>query len=110
MSAAANMIVGGFTKVRLVTKEVKDICIKVKSQMEKKTGFRFKDFIPILYKSQVVAGINYLVKVVVSQEDGVEEDKCVHVLIFQALDCNGGKLSVTRVQTHKTIMDPLNSF
>ncbi|KAK7172538.1 hypothetical protein R3I93_002604 [Phoxinus phoxinus] len=110
MTEAAEIIIGGFTTVQPVTEEVKDICHEVKSQMEKKAGFRFKDFIPILYKSQLVAGANYLVKVDICQGNGGKEDECVHALIFQALDCNGGKLSVTGVQTHKTIMDPLVPF
>ncbi|XDV21672.1 hypothetical protein PO909_026715 [Leuciscus waleckii] len=108
--SAAKIIPGGFTTVQIVTEEVKEICIKVKSEMEKKTGIHFKDYIPLLYKSQVVAGTNYLVKVDICQENGQKEDKCVHAMIFQALPCYGGELTVTGVLHPKTLMDPLVHF
>ncbi|XDV21697.1 hypothetical protein PO909_026733 [Leuciscus waleckii] len=101
---------GGWSTVKPVTEEVKEICIKEKSEIEKKAAINFKDYIPLLYKSQTVAGTNYLVKLDVCQENGTLEDKCVHVMIHQALPCNGGKLTVTGVQYPKTIIDPLVPF
>ncbi|KAG1931577.1 cystatin-A-like [Pimephales promelas] len=100
---------GGFTTVRLVTEEVKKICLKVKPEIEKMIPVNCKDYIPVFYKTQVVAGTNYLVKVDVCQEDK-EEDKCVHAMIFQALPCDGGDLSVTGVQFPKLLTDPLVPF
>ncbi|XDV21696.1 hypothetical protein PO909_026732 [Leuciscus waleckii] len=101
---------GGWSTVKPVTKEVKEICIKEKPEIEKKTATNFKDYIPLLYRSQTVNGKNYLVKVDVCQENGTLEDKCVHAMIHQALPCNGGKLTVKGVQYPKNIMDPLVPF
>ncbi|KAK7172540.1 hypothetical protein R3I93_002606 [Phoxinus phoxinus] len=95
---------GGWSPEALVTEEVKKICIKEKTLIEKETGADFKGYIPLTFRSQIVAGENYLVKVYV----GV--NKCVHALIFQALPCNGGGLTVTRVQYPKTANDPLVPF
>uniref|UniRef100_A0A8C2FBR4 Cystatin domain-containing protein n=1 Tax=Cyprinus carpio TaxID=7962 RepID=A0A8C2FBR4_CYPCA len=67
-------------------------------------GTDFQIFIPVVYSSQVVEGMNYMVKVLVDVDgDGV----CVHALIFQALPCYGGELSLTKIQYPKTFNDPL---
>ncbi|XP_077101748.1 cystatin-B-like [Siphateles boraxobius] len=91
---------GGWSTEGPANGEVENICIEAGKQ----AGVHFDVCIPKTFKHQIVAGTNYLVKVKV----GVE--KYLHVMIFQALPCDGGKLSVTRVQYPKTKSDPLVPF
>ncbi|XP_039517548.1 cystatin-B-like [Pimephales promelas] len=90
---------GGWSKVEPVTDEVENICIEAGKQ----AGVHFDVFIPKIYQYQIVAGKNYLVKVKVS-----EDNKYLHVKIFQDLPCNGGKLTVTGVQYPKLYSDSLS--
>ncbi|XP_051748738.1 cystatin-B-like isoform X1 [Ctenopharyngodon idella] len=101
---AAMPICGGFTPEEPVTPEEEKICREVKSDIEEKAGTNFDVYIPLSFASQIAEGTNYLAKVYV----GV--DKCVHVMIFQALPCNGGELTVTGVQHPKTASEPLIPF
>ncbi|KTG40964.1 hypothetical protein cypCar_00042702 [Cyprinus carpio] len=93
-----------WTKVKPVTLEVIKICIEVRPQIEKMKEDNWKIYIPVVY-SQIVKGMNYVVKVLVDEHgDGV----CVHAMI--KLPCNGGELSVTGIQFHKKFDDPLIHF
>ncbi|XP_026096395.1 cystatin-A-like [Carassius auratus] len=95
---------GGWSDIKLFNPEVKRICFEVRPEIEKKIGTDFKIFIPVVYSSQLVAGKNYMFKVLVNVDgDGV----CVHALIFQALPCDGGELIVTEIQYPKSVDDPL---
>ncbi|XP_048044026.1 cystatin-B-like isoform X3 [Megalobrama amblycephala] len=96
--------VGAWTSEKVVTPEMEDICLKVKSDIEKKARATFEIYIPLSFGTQIVAGKNHLVKVYI----GV--DKCVHAMITQALPCDGGKLTVTGVQHPKTASEPLIPF
>uniref|UniRef100_A0A8C9X845 Cystatin-B n=1 Tax=Sander lucioperca TaxID=283035 RepID=A0A8C9X845_SANLU len=78
------------------TEETQDLCDQVKPQVEKKTGKNYKDYKAIIYRNQVVAGTNFLIKVHVGGED------YIHLIIFRDLPCNGGKVSLTKVKDHQT--------
>ncbi|XP_059405020.1 cystatin-A-like [Carassius carassius] len=95
---------GGWSDIKLFDPEVKKICLEVRPMIEKMVGTDFKIFIPLVWSSQVVAGTNYMFKVLVDVDgDGV----CVHALIFQPLPCSEKELSVMKIQCHKSIDDPL---
>ncbi|XP_050958112.1 cystatin-B isoform X2 [Labeo rohita] len=72
---------GGWSTVNPVTLEVIKICF------------------------EIVNGTNYVVKVLLSL-DGL----CVHMKIYQSLDCDGAKLSLIEIQFPKTFDDPLIPF
>ncbi|ROL53788.1 Cystatin-B [Anabarilius grahami] len=95
---------GAWTSEEVVTPEEEKICHEMKPDIEKKAGVTFRAYIPLSFRSQLVSGTNYLVKVYV----GV--DKCVHAMISQALPCNGGELTVTAVQHPKSASEPLIPF
>ncbi|XP_067263583.1 lipocalin-like isoform X1 [Chanodichthys erythropterus] len=101
---AEMLIAGGWSPVTPVTPEVMNICLKVKSDIEANSGTNFAVYIPLSFASQIVAGVNYVVKVKVG------EDKCVHAMIFQELPCYGGDVTVNRVQYPKSLNDPLIPF
>ena len=75
--------------------EVKEIANSVKDQVEKKLGKTFETFDAVLYKTQVVAGKNYKIKVHVGGQ------KFIHIKVHiplpgknepnQLLECKEGK-------------------
>uniref|UniRef100_A0A2K6F925 Cystatin domain-containing protein n=1 Tax=Propithecus coquereli TaxID=379532 RepID=A0A2K6F925_PROCO len=57
------MIPGGLTEARPATPEIQEIADKVKPQLEEKTNETYEEFEATEYKSQVVAGTNFYIKV-----------------------------------------------
>ncbi|KAI2646553.1 Cystatin-B [Labeo rohita] len=98
---------GGWSTVNPVTLEVIKICFEVKQLIQKRVEKENDLMIynPLLYASQIVNGTNYVVKVLLSL-DGL----CVHMKIYQSLDCDGAKLSLIEIQFPKTFDDPLIPF
>lgn len=101
------------------------ICAQVKGQVENKTGKKYNTFKAKSYKTQVVAGTNYFVKV---RFCGILSSTCslklishflkvhvggeehVHLRIFKGLPHTGGALEVHGFQESKTHHDPIVYF
>ncbi|NXG17169.1 CYTX protein, partial [Grallaria varia] len=77
---------------------------QVKSQFERKENRNCSMFTAIVYKTQVVAGINYYIKVQVSNTE------YVHLKVFQSLPHENQGPSLVSFQTGKTRDDPLTYF
>ncbi|XP_056601652.1 cystatin-B-like [Triplophysa dalaica] len=99
--------VGGYGDITSLYPEIHSICEKIKADVEKKAEQKFPTFIPISFMQGIVAGINYIIKIYVGLAG---EDECIHVKVFQALACNGGKLTLNGHQYPKTKADILKSF
>ncbi|KAK1139557.1 cystatin-B-like [Acipenser oxyrinchus oxyrinchus] len=97
-------IPGGFTETRLATKEEQQICNAVKKKAEELAGKNFDVFTATEFRNQIVAGINYFIKVHV----GVEE--YVHLLVFQSLPYEGKPPVLIRIQTSKNQDEELVPF
>ncbi|NXN14035.1 CYTB protein, partial [Indicator maculatus] len=78
--------------------------LQVKPQFESRENRTFCIFKAIVYKTQVVAGINYFIKVQVSDDD------YVHLKVFQGLSHENQGPSLDGFQTGKTRDDPLTYF
>lgn len=74
---------GGFTDYTPIKNDVKQLAMSHKSDAESKLGLTFSLYKPVEFKSQVVAGTNYLVKV------KVDNGKHIEVKIHKPLPCNG---------------------
>ena len=57
------MMTGGLGDEKEMTNDVKELTIALKSEAEKSLNETFSKFEPLSFKSQVVAGVNYFVKV-----------------------------------------------
>ena len=57
------MIPGGLTEARPATAEVQEIADQVKAQLKEETNDKYEEFEAVVYKTQVVAGVNYFIKV-----------------------------------------------
>ncbi|XP_021252393.1 cystatin-A [Numida meleagris] len=98
------MMVGGFSDPKPATPEIQQLADQVKTQLESKENKTYGMFEAIQYRSQVVAGTNYLIKV---QTSG---DEYVHIKVFQALPHENQGPRLTGCQTGKTRDDPLTEF
>mmetsp|Transcript_21175 Transcript_21175/g.58912 ORF Transcript_21175/g.58912 Transcript_21175/m.58912 type:complete len:94 (-) Transcript_21175:127-408(-) len=77
---------GGYTaNAKPVTPEIADLVAKHRQDAETKLGETFDVFEAVEYTQQVVAGMNYKVKVKIRKDDSF-----IEVDIFQSLPCNGG--------------------
>lgn len=72
--------------------------------MEEKEGRKFEVFQATEFKSQVVAGINYFVKV------HVGNDEFLHLRIFKSLPHESKPLTLASYQSKKTKHDELAYF
>merc|ERR1712096_16562 len=80
---------GGFNDFKPATDEVQQLCNEVKNDIAAKHG-PFTFFEVIEFKTQVVAGTNYHVKI------KIEDDKQIEVVIFKALPYHGGKVELSK--------------
>ncbi|KAM9832936.1 cystatin-B-like [Syngnathus typhle] len=93
---------GAFSAVKDADKDIQKICDDVKSQAEQKTGKTYKVFISKSYRSQVVSGTNYLIKVHVGGDDHV------HIRVFQRLPHTGKGPELVSIKESKTSADILD--
>ncbi|XP_006091012.1 cystatin-A [Myotis myotis] len=98
------MMPGGLTEAKPATPEVQEIADEVKPQLEAQTNETYEEFEAIEYKTQVVAGINYYIKV------RVGHDSYIHIKIFKPLPQQQQSLKLTGYQTDKSKDDELKGF
>ncbi|XP_047424479.1 cystatin-A-like [Mugil cephalus] len=91
----------GWSETEPATEEIQRICDEVKGQVEERTNTKYGIFRALQYRSQVVEGMNYLIKI---HAGGFIY---LHVMVFEAY---GGKLSVIGVEEGHTKEDPLVPF
>lgn len=92
---------GGLSDAKEITEQVKTFALNVKQNVEEKEGCVFEKYEPDSYKSQVVAGTNYFVKVL------VDNDKCIHVRIYDNFIHN---IVTYSKHVYKDIEDEINYF
>ena len=97
------VLCGGASDAKEINDEVRDICDKVKPHVEAKLGRELGHFNPKSFKSQVVAGMNYFVKVCTDHAAGEH----IHVRIYRDLK---GDVSLHSVQEGKGHEDPIEYF
>ncbi|XP_023966899.1 leukocyte cysteine proteinase inhibitor 1 [Chrysemys picta bellii] len=100
------MLVGGLSTTKPATPEIQEIADQVKPQLEGKENKTYSVFVAIIYNTQVVAGINYFIKVSISNSN----DECVHLKVFRSLPHENKGLILINYETGKTKNDPLGYF
>ncbi|CAN9506293.1 unnamed protein product [Ophioblennius macclurei] len=99
-----DIICGGFTETRKADGETQQLCDAVKKHVEKRTGKNFSVFTAHSYRSQLVHGINFIIKV------HVGGDEYIHILVFMTLPTEGGDHELHGLQEGKTEKDPIEPF
>ncbi|XP_034282277.1 leukocyte cysteine proteinase inhibitor 1-like [Pantherophis guttatus] len=102
----STMNIGGLSPPEPATPEIQGIAQQVKNKLEAAANKRFATYKAILYCAQVVAGMNYFIKM----RCGDKEKDYVHLRIFQALPVQGGLVELSSFQLDKTKDDPITYF
>ncbi|XP_043082686.1 cystatin 14a, tandem duplicate 2 [Puntigrus tetrazona] len=98
------LLCGGTSEAKDANEEVQKICDEMKSHAEDKAGRTFDVFTAKTFKTQVVAGTNYFVKV------HVGGDEYIHLRVYKTLPHAGETLQLTSIQASKTHHDPIEYF
>nr|AFP50147.1 cystatin B [Haliotis discus discus] len=96
---------GGATEVKSATEEVQKLCNEVREALQTQAGRTFGAYKAISFRSQVVAGTNYFVKVQVD-----ENDEHFHLRIFAPLPYTNSPPSLAGYQTGHTAASDLDYF
>ncbi|XP_019731588.1 cystatin-B-like [Hippocampus comes] len=95
MTTVTCRMLGGLSDLTDASATIQTICESVKSKVEQKTGKAYSIFIAKSYKSQIVSGTNYFIKVHVGGNDHI------HIRVFQGLTQSGPELvSIKESKTH----------
>ncbi|CAL8240554.1 unnamed protein product [Merluccius merluccius] len=97
-------ILGGLGDPTMANEETQKFCDKVKQEVQVKTARNYVRFKAITYRSQVVAGTNYFIKVNVGGSD------YIHLRVWKTLPCDGGENILSGVQEGKTLDDKIDYF
>nr|8GT7_B Chain B, Cystatin-A [Homo sapiens]8GT7_D Chain D, Cystatin-A [Homo sapiens] len=98
------MIPGGLSEAKPATPEIQEIVDKVKPQLEEKTNETYGKLEAVQYKTQVVAGTNYYIKV------RAGDNKYMHLRVFKSLPGQNEDLVLTGYQVDKNKDDELTGF
>ncbi|XP_059542644.1 cystatin-B-like [Myotis daubentonii] len=105
MSSSEEDVAGGApSETPPATAEIQAIADKIGGPLEEKENKRYPTFKATEYKSQVVAGTNYFIKVQVADDD------FVHLRVFESLPQENKALALHNYQTSKTKQDQLAYF
>lgn len=95
-------VCGGLSdEVKEADEDVRQICEKVRQEVETKAGRTFDEFTPLKYRTQLVNGVNYFVKVRVGSNEHI------HVRAHKAFQ---GTVTFSAYQDNKSLEDGLEHF
>ncbi|XP_066091441.1 cystatin-B [Saccopteryx bilineata] len=95
---------GGCTATQPATADVQAIADQVKPQLEAKENKNYTMFKAVEFKSQIVAGTNYFIKVQVADDD------FIHIRVYKSLPHENKPLALHDYQTNKAKHDELSYF
>ena len=103
--ASANMMPGGMNpEERVGDEDVQEIANQVKEELGRRSNGEFKYFEVVSYTTQLVAGVNYFMKIKVGPEE------YIHARVFVPLPFQNAPPEVSGVQTGKAEGDKIEYF
>ncbi|XP_036599995.1 cystatin-A-like, partial [Trichosurus vulpecula] len=103
-STTNKMMTGGLSETKSANPEIQKIVDEVKPQFEEKSNEKYDHFEAVEYKTQVVAGTIYYVKV------NTGGDQYAHLKILKPLPQTNEPVKLLDYQTGKTKDDEVNYF
>lgn len=97
------MMCGGIGATKEADEEIQAVCNQMKAAVEQKCSKSYTEFTAKQYATQVVAGMNYFIKV------HVGDDKHIHIRAYKPLP-GQGDLQLINVLEGKTETDPITYF
>ena len=94
-------IVGGYGEESSEVQQVQEIANTIKADIEAQLGTAYSIFNVVSFKTQVVAGTNYFMKIEVNND-------YIHAKAFKSLPHEGSVVSLTSVVAGKSVNDPLD--
>lgn len=101
------MSAGGLKPASPPDQDVEAITTLIRPLYERDSGKQVAMFKPVMYRTQMVAGVLYFIKVLV--EEG-NIPKCVHLKVFRELDPQKLVFSLSSFQEEKALDSPIESF
>uniref|UniRef100_A0A8D0BY91 Cystatin B n=1 Tax=Salvator merianae TaxID=96440 RepID=A0A8D0BY91_SALMN len=98
------MMCGGSSESKPATAETQQIVQEIKPQVEEKEGRQFEVFEAVEFKTQMVAGINYFIKV------HAGNNEFLHLRVFRSLPHEKKPLALASYQSKKAKQDELVYF
>ncbi|XP_062235730.1 cystatin-B-like [Platichthys flesus] len=95
---------GGLSEVLEADGKIQLVCDMVRTEVEARLRKKYDMFKAETYKTQVVAGTKYLIKVHVGGEDHL------HLSVTLKLPCDDGKCVLTNIHQDKKHHDPIENF
>ncbi|XP_073473561.1 cystatin-A-like [Aquarana catesbeiana] len=95
---------GGLGEVKPSNQAVQVICDLFKAEIEQKSGKNFVTYEAVEYKTQLVAGVNFFVKIHVGAE------QYIHLRIYWELPFEEDGISLTAFQLGKTKEEEIVHF
>lgn len=92
---------GGFTGNNPITDDLKQLANKLRPKVEQALGKTYSVYEPVSFKSQVVAGTNYKIKV------KVDGEKYVHMVVFVPLPHTGNEPNLSSQTEGHSLEDAL---
>lgn len=94
-------LAGGWNEQSELSEDQFATVLSVRDAIQQSAGQEYEHFVPVKIRQQVVAGMNYWVKIQVGP------DAYIHVKIFKPLPHTGQPAEVKEVSAGKTLADEL---
>ncbi|XP_060077971.1 cystatin-A-like [Ylistrum balloti] len=99
-----NMMTGGLGEEKPANGEIQEIVDNLKDDVKAICNQEFERFIAVSYKSQVVAGVNYFIKV------DVGDEHYIHIRVYKPLPHTGQEEELAACQDGKSKDDDITYF
>ncbi|XP_055886054.1 cystatin-A-like [Biomphalaria glabrata] len=99
-----SIITGGLSELKVADEEVQNLINQVRDELESKVGKRFTIYEAVSFKTQVVSGANYLIKI------KIEVDIYIHVRLFCPLSQADAAPKLVKYQLNKSKDDEIVFF
>ncbi|KAM9038234.1 cystatin-A [Sarcophilus harrisii] len=100
----SKMMTGGLSEAKSATPEIQELVDEIKPTFEGKNNKKYEEFKAVSYKSQVVAGVMYYVKVCLGN------DEYAHLKIYRPLPHTEKPIELVDFQMGKTEDDEVTYF